>query len=335
MINDFSPQKRDVPALQKIIVSRTDRLGDVVLSLPVFTSLKVCFPESRIIALVSEYTADIIRSSPQVDEIIICNSTESIKTTRRKLISADADTILILFPRFKIAVASFLAGIPIRVGTAYRWYSFLFNRKVHEHRKYSVKNEAEYNLTFAEALGCKEKQFEVTLRINEVALNNINAFLNHNCLTKFVIVHPGSGGSAFEWGSDNFRELTKNLADKLGSNVIVTGIESERSLCKKVSEGIGNAINAAGRFSILEFMALLSKADLFISNSTGPLHIAAAVGTPVIGLYPNKKPMTPIRWAPLTERKIILTPKDGSDDLSSISTADVLESIRKLVHTES
>jgi ADP-heptose:LPS heptosyltransferase len=116
--------------------------------------------------------------------------------------------------------------------------------------------------------------------------------------------------------------------------VVVTGGKSEIPLCKKVSEGIGNAINTAGRFSILEFIALVSKADLFISNSTGPLHVAAAVGTPVIGLYPNSKPMTPVRWAPLTDKKIIFTPKDGSDNLSSIPVEDVMGSIRKLIPTE-
>lgn len=318
----------------RIIVSRTDHIGDVVLSLPVFASLKRCFPESKTFALVSNYTSDIALSSPYVDDIIIYNPAESILTNYKKLKKSNADAIVILFPRFKIAAASFLAGIPIRVGSAYRWYSFLFNKKVREHRKNSIKNEAEYNLTLIEMLGCKEKTLDVTLNINETALNGVNGFLNQTCMSKFIVVHPGSGGSAFEWGTDNFREVVKIMTQTFGLNVVVTGSATEYSVCRQISEGIGNAVNAADRFSVLEFIALLSKADLFISNSTGPLHIAAAVGTPVIGIYPSKKPMTPVRWAPISDRKIILTPKNDSDDLSLISVTDVIESFRKLITTK-
>ena len=320
--------------LKKIIVSRTDRIGDVILALPAFSSLKKCLPQCQTIALVNNYTADLVRSSPFVDDVVTCSSDESIIAVHKKLKHAGADAIVVLFPRFKIAAASFFARIPVRVGTAYRWYSFLFNRKVHEHRKDSAKNEAEYNLTLIKALGCDKKSFDTTLNVNPIALSTVSTFLGQNCLTKFVVVHPGSGGSAHEWGPENFRELVKDIANTFSLNAVVTGTKSERPLCKKISEGIGNAVNVAGRFSILEFIALLSKADLFISNSTGPLHIAAAVGVPVIGLYPNNKPMTPVRWAPLTDKKIILTPKDGSDNLSLIPVEEVLKSIRKLFPEE-
>lgn len=194
-----------------------------------------------------------------------------------------------------------------------------------------MKSEAEYNLTLVETLGCKAKVMDIGLDIDKTALNAVDAFLNENCLSKFVMVHPGSGGSAFEWAADNFREVVKIISDINGVNVVVTGTASERSICKKISEGIGNAVNAAGGFSILEFIALASKAELFISNSTGPLHLAAAVGTPIIGIYPNKIPMTPVRWSPLTDKKVILTPGDGSDNLSLIPVEDVILSARKLL----
>lgn len=319
---------------RRIVISRTDSIGDVVLSLPVFASLKKCFPETETIALVTDYTSDIARSSRYVDSVITCGPNDPILSTCKKLRASNADAMLVLFPRFKIAAAGFLARVPMRIGTAYRWYSFLFNKKVYEHRRVSEKNEAEYNLTLLEMIGCREKVFDITLRVSEAALSSVNDFLSRNCLPRFVIVHPGSGGSAFEWGSDNFREVVKNVANTFGLNVVITGGKSEIPLCKKISEGIGNAINTAGRFSILEFIALVSKADLFISNSTGPLHVAAAVGTPVIGLYPNSKPMTPVRWAPLTDKKTIFTPKDGSDNLSSIPVEDVMGSIRKLIPLE-
>lgn len=315
--------------IKRIIVARTDRIGDVVLSLPVFASLKKCHPRIETIALVQDYTSDVVSSSPYVDSVVTYDPNESIYLTTKKLVRVNADAILFLFPRFRLSAAALLAGIRMRVGTAYRWYSFLFNTKVHEHRKISIKHEAEYNLALAEALGCREKIYDIRLNPNEEASNRVKAFLRENNIERFVIIHPGSGGSAFEWGQNKFRQLVESIIAKLDMKVIVTGTSSEFTLCKNTSNGI--AINTAGRFSLLEFIALLSEAEMFISNSTGSLHLAAAVGTAVIGIYPNNKPMTPVRWAPLIERKIILTPKDGSDDLSLVSVNEVMRSVLKLV----
>jgi ADP-heptose:LPS heptosyltransferase len=325
---------RDASIGKKVVVSRTDRLGDVVLSLPVFASLKKCLPQTETIALVRKYTSEVALSSPYVDRAIVYEPSESVFSTARKLRKLKADVILILFPRFKVAAAGILAGIPVRVGTAYRWYSFLFNRRIHEHRKDSTKSEAAYNLALLAAIGCQRRSLDITLNVDEEAGAHVDSFINKNCLSKFVIVHPGSGGSAVDWGSDKFREITKQITDLPGLNIVVTGTASERSLCRDVCEGIGNAINAAGQFTMLEFMALISRAELFISNSTGPLHLAAGVGTSLIGIYPNQKPMTPTRWAPLTDRKILLTPKDGSNNLSLVSVDDVMEAVHKLLTKE-
>jgi heptosyltransferase-3 len=331
MLQNTKTETQDSHLLQKVIVTRTDHLGDVILSLPVFASLKKCFPNCKTIALVGDYTADAAASSPYVDKVITYTPKEPILATLKKFRSERPDAIVLLFPRFKIAVAGFLARIPIRVGTAYRWYSFLFNKRIHEHRKYSVKNEADYNLNLLEVLGCNEKVLNITLNVNETASKKVDAFLDQVCVSNFVVVHPGTGGSALEWGAANFRELVKNITNTMSMNVIVTGVESERPICKGISEGIGNAINAAGKFSLLEFIALLSKAELVISNSTGPIHLAAAVGTPVIGIYPNKKPMTPVRWAPLTHNKKILTPRNDSDKLSTITVDEVLQATREFL----
>ncbi len=311
--------------IKRIIVARTDRIGDVVLSLPVFASIKKCHPDATTIALVRNYTSDVVASSPYVDVVLTCEEDESINSIRKKLEQVNADAILHLFPRFKLSAASFLAGIKLRIGTAYRWYSFLFNAKVHEHRKYSTKHESEYNLTLAEAAGCTEKIHDIGLKVNFEALNRVRSFLLENNSEKFIIVHPGSGGSAFEWGQNNFRVLVQRAIADLNMKVIVTGTASEFAICSYVSNGI--AVNAPGKFPLLEFMALLSEAEMFISNSTGPLHLAAAMGTAVIGIYPNNKPMTPVRWAPLIDRRIILTPEDGSDNLSAVPVDKVIRSI--------
>ncbi len=315
---------------RRIVVSRTDRIGDVVLSLPVFASLKKCFPAGELTALVQPYTAEVVSSFHAVDDILTYDPSESLISTVRKFKEINADAILLLFPRFRIALAAFLARIPVRVGTAYRWYSFLFNNKVYEHRKDSVKSEAEYNLTLAAAIGCRVRDFEARLTIDNQALKSARDFLDRNGIERFVTVHPGSGGSAANWSPANFRQLSGAIAKELDVSVVVTGSAAEKELCGHVSDGNLKCRNAAGVFSIREFIALLSLSDSFVSNSTGPIHLAASVGTPVVGIYPNNKPMTPTRWAPITEKKLILTPSDGSDDLTKVAVDDVLRSVREI-----
>lgn len=316
---------------RRIIISRTDRIGDVVLSLPVFASLKECFPQASLTALVRPYTADVVSSFPAVDNVTVYEDSDSLFNTAMKLKKLRADTILFLYPRFRLAAAAFLARIPVRVGTAYRWYSFLHNTKVKEHRKHSVKSEAEYNLSLAEAIGCKTRRLETRLSIDSDAILKARRFLAQKNVQRFAVVHPGSGGSAVDWTAGNFRKLCESISGKLNTTVIVTGSDSERDICREISEGIGNCYAAAGEFSLREFIAFLSLASAFVSNSTGPIHLAASVGTPVVGIYPNAKPMTPVRWAPITDRKIIVTPPDGSDDLSLVTVESVLDSVNSIM----
>ncbi len=316
---------------RRIIISRTDRIGDVVLSLPSFVSLKKCFPACELTAFVRDYTSDVVSSCPDVDRVVTYDPDESIFTTVSKMKRVHADSILILYPRLRLAVAAFLARIPIRVGTAYRWYSFLFNRRVREHRKDSVKSEAEYNLSLVEAIGCNAKALETNLRIDEKGICKAKDFLNRKQIDKFAVVHPGSGGSAADWSPAHFKSLCERITDELQIHVVVTGSKTENDLCASIAEGIPNCVNSAGKFTLVEFIALLSLASLFVSNSTGPIHLAAAAGTPVVGIYPNNKPMTPKRWAPTTDKKTILSPSDGSDDLSKISVEEVFSAARVML----
>lgn len=320
-----------LPQPGRIIVSRTDKIGDVVLSLPVFSSLKKCFPQTELVALVCGYTAEVVSAHRAVDRVAVYDNSESLFATAKKLRSIHADGILFLYPRFRLSAAAFLAGVPVRVGTAYRWYSFLYNRKVHEHRKDSLRSEAEYNLSLADAIGCSAKVIDTRLEIDREALRKARRFLTQRGIERFIVVHPGSGGSAADWSAENFRRLCELISADLKTTIVVTGSASERGLCTEISRGIENCIMTCGEFSLTEFMAFLSLAAGFVSNSTGPLHLAASVGIPVVGLYPTNKPMTPARWSPVTEQKIVLTPADGSDNLSLIGVEEVFRSIRSMM----
>jgi heptosyltransferase-3 len=138
------------------VVARTDRIGDLMLSLPVAEAIKTIQPEARVIYVVSPQTSELAAACPFVDSVIQYDESGRDPGEFFRLLSRlrqlRADTALILRPVFMVGLACLFAGIPRRVGTAYRFCSPLFNRRVKEHRKFADKHELDYNLNILRAV---------------------------------------------------------------------------------------------------------------------------------------------------------------------------------------
>jgi len=318
-----SPQRLS-QRIQRILVVRTDRLGDVILTLPVLPLLRECFPEARISMLLRRYTGEIASGNPNVDSLIWYEDDKGIipfRTMLSILIDERPTVALVVHPTLRIALLMFLAGIPIRVGTGYRYFSFLFNRRVYEHRKDALRHELEYNINLLAILGCtaglRGKPPDFGIRHTEEDMNAVVetlALMGIDPSKKRVILHPGSGGSAREWPVEYFEELAGELSARGDLQVLVTGSEGEAERVARIARAAGSGgLNLAGKFTIRQLVPLIKGGSLFISNSTGPLHIAAAVGTPVLGFYPQLTPMSPRRWGPYSNRSIVLVPAAPMD----------------------
>jgi ADP-heptose:LPS heptosyltransferase len=209
----------------------------------------------------------------------------------------------------------FLAGIPLRVGSGYRAYGVLFNRRVFTHRKTGERHEADYNLELLRELGCEipgPGNAGATIVIPEAARARVKAILAEEGVEaegRLVVIHPGTGGSAREWPLDSFGALAAGLARLPGLRLVVTGTSSESGRCEAICHATGGrARNLSGRLTIKELAALLQGAALVVANSTGPIHIAAAVGAPILGFYPQIPVMGQVRWGPRTTRARVLVP---------------------------
>lgn len=310
-----------------ILIVRTDRIGDVILTLPVVAALRSHEPRARISMLVREYTRELVEGQSGVSGVIVVDDAGARKPffrLLRELREAKVDIAIVAYPRFRIAALLWLARIPLRVGTGYRWYSFLFNRPVFEHRKTGSKSEASYNLGLLEPLGCPAPSSPgVSIRLSAHHRRSAQALrrtLAINDRDRLAIIHPGSGGSARNWPEENFSVLAKMLAER-GCRVVVAGTESERPLVERICRLAGSRVmTVIGGQSLIEYAALMETADVFIANSTGPLHLAAAVGVPVIGFYPNDRVMGAVRWGPLTKRKTIFVARAEGCEPCAVGT---------------
>jgi heptosyltransferase-3 len=332
--------------LQNILVVRTDRIGDVILTLPTIEVLKQNFPNARVAMLLNSYTAGLVEGFA---DVIIYNRKTALKPffeMLAELRSARFDAVVVAFPRFRIALLLWLARIPVRVGTGYRWYSFLFNKKIFEHRKTVERHEAEYNLSLLNGLGC-EVSSKPTIKIviseqDKEKASDIRQSIGISDSDRLALLHPGSGGSARDWKPENFALLAAELK-KLGFYVVITGGKAETHLVQSVAQDAGEGVKSfVSNLSLKEFAAFIQTAKLFVANSTGPLHIAAAVGTPVIGFFAPVHVMSPKRWGPLTDKKVIFVPDpaqcsrckggkcQGNQCMEQITVQQVLKASMKL-----
>lgn len=336
---------------ENILVVRTDRIGDVILTLPLAALLKKHFPGCRITFLLREYTKELTANNPYIDETLVLR--ESVGKTLfysnlEMVKEKNFDTVITVFPRFSVALFLFYAGIAKRVGSGYRWYSFLFNRKVFEHRKYGDKHELAHNVNLLKAIDVNENIEEGNcifgLQPSGESKSRIEKFLFNSGIDiskPVVIFHPGSGGSAVDLPVDKMKELVRRTALNLDVALLITGDKKEEAICRSFPEG-KNIHNLCGKFDLADLIALIDRALLLVANSTGPIHIAAALGKNVIGFYPKINAQSPARWAPFTAKKKIFVPYINCTGctrkqckelncMNSISVDDAFEAITNFV----
>lgn len=300
---------------RRFCVFRTDRIGDVVLTLPVADVIKRNEPDAHVTFVTQELTKDLPLLSPFVDEVLSIPSRDvrGVVAFAKLLREKRFDVAVFAYPRPKLVLAVRLAGIPLRIGTEYRYYSPLMNRRVAEHRKTALLHERDYNVRLLAALGFELVPFpNPVLTPTEQSVESAKEVLRSFSLTEgnpFIILHPGSGGSAKDWPVKNFGLFGKKILLHFPDmQALITGTNAEHEAMTELRTAIGERAHILPSVSLTQLTAVISFAELFVSNSTGPLHIATACGTPVLGLYPFETVMNPRRWGPLGQRTSVLTP---------------------------
>ncbi len=290
----------DILNPKTILISRTDSIGDVVLTLPMAKVLKNYFPGVKTGFIASEYTKPVIDACEYVDFFVDKKSFLEEKLTQIK----QADTIIHVFPVLEIALRAKELMIGRRIGTTNRlfhWYTC--NKLVKLSRKNSPLHEAQLNLKLLKGVGIEAEYSKEEIPAlfgltNHKPLNNHHrTFLKADRLN--VILHPKSQGSAREWGLENFAALV-SLLPKEKYNILISGTEKERASLQPLFDLTGDAVNdITGLMNLDQFISFINESDGLVANSTGPLHIAAALGKNALGIYPPIRPMHPGRWAPL------------------------------------
>ncbi len=298
-----------------ILISRTDKLGDLILALPFVETIKVRYPECRVDVLTSLYASPILENNPRIDRIVRVQNDQLLidKLYKKDLLyrirQGDYKVVVALYPERQISHLFNKAEIPTRIGTSGRFHSVFFNVHLIHSRKANKKHEYEYNLDFLQFFKYGETIYKPQVYLVDKEINNAYRILsNVGIKDKFVVLHPGTKGSAEQWPIGSFLDLYQML-EKSGLDVVISGSEGEGAKIGEVANRKGIKIrDITGETDLRTLAAVLSLATVVVANSTGPLHLSAAVGTRVVGLYPVKKIMSPRRWGPVGKYHKVIQP---------------------------
>jgi lipopolysaccharide heptosyltransferase I len=295
---------------QSILIIRLSSLGDIIHALPAFESLRSTFPQSRIDWIVEQRFAFLLGAVEGIDEILtidtrsLRNHLGSRQEWRRfwaQIAAARArhyDVAIDFQGLLKTAVLAFLTGARERIGfskelvrerPAYWFYhTTLYQPPVAGH-------VAQLNLLLAEKAGAKPGELRAHLRASDKDTREIERRLLQEQLSDYIVINPGGGWPTKLWKPAKYGLLAARIEKELGHGIIVTTGPGEETLYKQIAENCTSMRPAHYQVPFLQLIPLFKRARLLVAGDTGPLHLACAVGTPVVGIL---GPTSPIRNGP-------------------------------------
>ena len=293
----------------KILLVRPDRIGDEILCLPVASALRRLMPQARIAFLSSDYAAPIFDYHPDVDEVLTVSGQETFRQLVG-LFRRGFHAVVFFMPYRRLMLAAFVARVPVRVASGYRWYSFLATHRVYQHRHDFTKHESEYNLGLLSGLELEPGPSQLPCVVVTDAERQWAHKRLHKLPPRRVIVHPG-GFTARHWQGVHYWDFIHRL-DREGIGVVLTGSTVEgqrfRSEAPNGSSLQNCPLDLMGQLTLRELMAVISVSDVLVSGATGPAHLAAALGVPTVSIFDPRRSNLPIRWSPLG-KGVVLRPE--------------------------
>ncbi len=289
---------------KRILLVRPDRLGDLILSLPTAEVLKTEIPGVEVFYMSSRYASEISAMVDYVDGWMIDDGNDGRRSSLFGLVGnierGGFDCLIELKPSWRTAAAGFLARVPVRIGTSRRAYSLFYNRRVNVPRKSSGSHQTDLELAHLKPLGIDGTGLNPRLKATSGGLARAASLVGSK-YKSYIVMHPGSGGSSPNWPRENYVSLAASIAANTGFKVVITNHD------KNIGE-FENCLNLGGRTDLETLAGVLHGAKLFVSGSTGPLHLADALGTPCISFFPNREDIGAVRWGPRRNMSGVLTP---------------------------
>jgi heptosyltransferase-2 len=293
--------------IKKILIIRLDRIGDVILSTPAIRALRLSFPEAKIHLLIQAYTKDLLVNNPNIDRLLVYPA-----PARRggEGLPSDYDAAIALHPGLKQNYLTVKCGAKVRVGYTGWGGGFFLTHKIKDDRAKRLRHEVESALEAVGALGATTEDRRIEVSITPEGEEFSGLFFKKNNLLGnglIVVVHPGARQEYIRWRKEGFAEVCDRLIKEKQARVILLGSQKEQGLVEETASLMaGKPILAIG-LGLTQVVSLIKRCGLFIGNSTGPMHIASALGIPVVAIFGSQHPLDGHKaWGPWTKKGVVV-----------------------------
>lgn len=332
MITVSKDRLKYLGVIDRILVVRTDRIGEVLLSTPILTELRRAFPEASIGMLVRPEVKDLVMGNPHINEVIeytqekrgIHEALRIKKVLQRKRY----DMIVIVNPQKEFHLAAFLAGVPVSVGFNRKW-GFLLTHRVPDQKHLADRHEVDYNLDLVRVLGIEPKDSRPVLMVSpesdeglfdllKIKKDKQKEWAHH----RLVAIHPCTSNPKKQWPHEYFARIADLLIRRKCDVVFVSGLQEVYDAKRVMSMMRHAAFDITGRLTLKQLASFLKRCTFLISSDSGPVHVAAAVGTPVVALFGRADAGSrSSRWGPYGRNHVVIE----KDRLEDISPEEVLQ----------
>lgn len=295
---------------QKILCIRLDSLGDVLMTTPAIRAFKESIPASQITLLTSPVGKQTASHIPEIDDVLVYEAPWMKASTaqpdsrydremlnRIRAARFDATVIFTVYSQNPLPAALFcyLAEIPIRLAYCRENPYYLLTHWVKESEPHqTIRHEVQRQLDLVAAVGCHTQDERLSFHVPEAICQSVKRMLTAAGMDldkPWFTVHPGVSAPSRQYAPESYAAAVRQLALEDGLQIVLTGSQSEKALVRQIQNWAGvPSYNLAGQLSLLELGALLRLSPLLLANNTGPVHLAAAVGTPVVDLYALTNP---------------------------------------------
>jgi heptosyltransferase-2 len=307
-------KKLPAKGIERVLIRGTNWIGDVVMTLPAVAAVRKTWPGARISVLAKPWVAEVYRLSADVDDVIVFQEPGRHAgiggklRLARELRGAGFDCAILLQNAIEAAIIAGLAGIPLRAGYNSDGRGILLTHAVRRTEAIRRVHQIDYYIEMVRALGCTSAGRDVRLRPGKDFDDLMEALFSRFGIDRnrpLIGIAPGAAyGPAKKWFPERFAAVADRLIDDIGGQAILFGSAGDRESAAAVQEGARHPlIDIAGMTNLKEAIALIARCSLFISNDSGLMHVAGALGVPTIAIFGSTNPVT---TSPVGERSVVI-----------------------------
>ena len=289
--------KLALPDAPRLLIARPDRVGDVIISTSCLAPLHQAFPHGKLFFLAAERMRPLLDGHPRLTGFI---------SDPAQIAHIKPDAVVHLHPDKECYIAAHQAEVPIRIGYRERSLARYLTHSLPDHRSEGVKHEAAYNFDLLQFLGVREPaRLEPSVHLPNPTLDSLRPKLPWALeSTSFAVLNPSAHSPVARWPMKYFLRLADKLKADHGLTPVFVGADANDS----IPVGHAKLLDLAGKTNLAELGWLLKHARVLVTRDTGPCHLAAAVGCPVVTIFGRTAPIYgPTRWRPLTDTAVIVT----------------------------